>query len=205
MILAGALVLVGADQAYRHVGGDGVDAGVLDETAHLMTGFLLLAAVFRGAPRAFAAGLLVASVAIDADHIPQHLGTDIITAGTARPYSHSLLTVAVLLVLALHPRWRLVLLGAAIGILGHFGRDMAENDAGVSLLWPFSDHSYTAPPAVYFGVVALLAAVALWRSIRAAAARLGDRPRLETPGDADAHGAGSPPDPQPAAEPVGPG
>ncbi len=167
-----------ADQAYRHVGGDGLQAGVLDETAHLLTGFLLLAALFRRASRPFALGLLVASVAIDVDHIPQHLGTDIITAGTARPYSHSLLTVVVLLALALHRRWRTCLLGAAVGLLGHFGRDMCENNAGVPLLWPFTDHSYTAPPAAYFVVIGLLTLTAVLR----ASARADRRPHSLTPG-----------------------
>ena len=43
---------------------------------------------------------LISSVAIDLDHIPGRLSVGWLTAGTPRPYTHSLLTIAVVLVSA---------------------------------------------------------------------------------------------------------
>ncbi|MGO9956204.1 MAG: metal-dependent hydrolase [Solirubrobacteraceae bacterium] len=164
LILAVVVVGVLADQAYRRIGSDGLGAGVLDEAAHLATGFLVLAALFRGASTAFSAGLLVWSVLIDADHIPQYLlGTRFLTVGTDRPYTHCLLTLGlfVLLAVALKTHRRLWA-GSAMGLAFHFYRDTAENShSGVALLWPFSDHSYTSPHWIYLDVMAALAVIAL--------------------------------------------
>lgn len=172
MLLVAALLLAGFDQAYQHAGSSFGD-GFLDEPAHLLTGFLFLAAVLRGAPLAFAGGLLAASVLIDLDHVPQYLGDYFLTHGTQRPYTHSWVTLAALLLLAVlirRPRAvRPALLGAAIGIAVHFYRDMAEKTGvGVPLLWPFSDHEFTVPHDQYLAVMAVLLVVAL---ARAAASR----------------------------------
>ena len=103
---------------------------------------------------------LFASVLIDMDHVPGRLGVDVLTAGTPRPYTHSLLTIAVVLVGALlWRRRRDVLLGVALGLGIHFLRDLAEPGSGVALLWPFSDRSFNVPHASY--VVAMLAVVAV--------------------------------------------
>ena len=84
----------------------------------------------------------MASVAIDVDHVPGALGDDVLTRGTPRPYTHSVLSVlVVLLAAALWRSRRDVLLGVAIGLTIHFWRDMAESDTGVSLAWPVSDIS----------------------------------------------------------------
>jgi inner membrane protein len=111
---------------------------------------------------------LIASVAIDVDHVPGQLGAQWLTAGTPRPYTHSLLTIAVVLFAALlWKRRRTVLLGVALGLALHFWRDMAEPGTGVALAWPFSDASFSFPQLAYLAMMGAAFAVGLHRSIRA--------------------------------------
>lgn len=114
----------------------------------------------------------MASVVIDADHIPQHLGSDFLTAGTVRPYAHSLTTIVVLLLLSLpRSRWRSVTLGAAIGVASHLWRDLAEpHGSGVALLWPLSDRAFSTPALVYLVSIGVLAVIALGQAARNASA-----------------------------------
>lgn len=172
VVVAGVLLLA-ADQAYRAVGGDGLEAGVLDETAHLMSGLVVLLALFRARRwSAFAVALLAASVLIDLDHVPQYLGWDDLTRGTDRPYSHSLLTLALVGLLALGwRRRREILLGIEVGFAVHLFRDLTESSSGVPLLWPWSYHSFTLPAAIYFAVIGALLALALARALQGARAR----------------------------------
>ncbi len=109
--------------------------------------------------------VLLASVAIDVDHIPDRLGWHGLTAGTPRPYTHSLLTIAIVLILGvLGRRRRAVFFGMAAGLAIHFLRDMAEPRSGVALLWPFSLHSFRFPHGVYLAAMAALAVVAGFRA-----------------------------------------
>jgi membrane-bound metal-dependent hydrolase YbcI (DUF457 family) len=97
--------------------------------------------------------------------VPQHLGWYGLTQGTARPYPHSLLTVGLILALAAAwPRGRMLLLGAAAGLIGHFFRDLSETHTGVPLLWPWSDHSFSSPHPVYLGVMGGLFLIACVRA-----------------------------------------
>jgi membrane-bound metal-dependent hydrolase YbcI (DUF457 family) len=166
LILTAAVLLLVTDVAYRQVSGDGVGPALLDETAHLMTGYLVLAALFRGAGWRFSVPLLAGSVLIDADHLPGALGYQFLTAGTQRPYTHSLLTLAALLIAAaLWRHGRLPLLGLFAGVAFHFVRDLAERShAGVALLWPFSDHPYSFPHGLYLAGIGLLTVLALSRA-----------------------------------------
>src|SRR4051812_23150888 len=75
-------------------------AAVLDETAHLGTGILVLSA-FQRPPPGFRAGLLAASVLLDVDHVPDVLGSRMLRPRGQRPRPHS---VATLLVLASSPQ-----------------------------------------------------------------------------------------------------
>ncbi len=151
-----AAVLLACHFAYQQVGYSYVPGGPLDETAHLLTAVLLLQLLPQRLRTPIAAPALVASVAIDLDHIPQFLGTDLLTAGTPRPYTHSLLTILVLLGLALALRRRQTLLvGLAAGIVMHFFRDMGEGmGAGIALFWPLSDHGFEYPQFIYLAVMA---------------------------------------------------
>lgn len=148
------IVLAAADWGTRLAGNSTFPGGPLDEIAHLMTALLILWALGPRVCKRFLVPALIASVAIDADHIPGRLGADWLTAGTPRPYTHSLLTIAIVLVLAW--RWRRrreLLLGVAIGLGIHLWRDLAEGESGVSLLWPFSYHSFQYPHGVYLAAM----------------------------------------------------
>ena len=161
-VLACFALLLAADWTYLHIGGNSFfPEGPLDEIAHFLTALLLLQWL-PGRQRArFAAPALFASVAIDLDHVPQYLGHRFLTVGTARPYGHSLLTVAVLLALALAlSRHRRLLIGLALGVLLHFVRDLGEGgSSAVSLLWPLSDHGFSYPHSVYIALIAAAAGV----------------------------------------------
>jgi membrane-bound metal-dependent hydrolase YbcI (DUF457 family) len=150
-----AALLAGADWGTRLAGETVFPGGLFDELAHLLTTLLVFWALPPRARRRFLAPALIASVAIDLDHVPAQLGADWLTAGTPRPYTHSLLTIVVLLTIAAFwPRRRDVLLGTAMGLAIHFWRDMAEGGSGVSLLWPVSYHSFQYSHGVYLAAMA---------------------------------------------------
>lgn len=178
-LAAAAVALVAADWAYRLAGDSFVPGGPLDEIAHLLTAVIVLWALGPRMWKRFAAPALVAAVVIDLDHIPGELGHDFLTRGTQRPYTHSLLSIAVLLAAAAAWRSRRdVMLGLALGLAIHFWRDMAEADAGVALLWPFSSHSFTLSHSGYLVVMGCFCAVAAVRCRRPAAAVRGRSPSL---------------------------
>ena len=167
LVLAGA-ALVAADIGDRLTGGDAfLTSGPLDETAHVLTTLIVLWAIGGVVWERLLVPALIASVVIDFDHIPRDLGADWLTAGTPRPYTHSLLTIAVVLLGAwLWRRRRTVLLGIALGLAIHLWRDTAESGSGVSLLWPFSDHSFSTSHTSYLILVALAFAIGMRRSLR---------------------------------------
>jgi inner membrane protein len=134
---------------------DFVVFGFFDWVGHFATGVVLIAAL-RPSTR-MAAGIVLGSLLIDLDHLPAHLGSDILTAGTPRPYTHSLLSLAVVLAAARLRRSEL-LLGAAIGLAGHLVRDLGGGD--VVLLWPLTDAEQSVPFAVYVVLLTLIAAQA---------------------------------------------
>lgn len=134
--------------------------GALDEPAHLATaGLVLLNLPPQG--RAFVVAALVASVAIDLDHLPLELGSSVLTEGTPRPYTHSLVGVAAIaaLTLALTRRGP-VAAGVLTGLLAHLMRDVATG-SGVSLAWPLTAAAAGAPYALYLAALAVLTALAL--------------------------------------------
>lgn len=133
--------------------------GTIDEPAHLATCLVVLLAVVAVASRpspAFVASALIASVAIDIDHIPAYLGWDGLTGTLPRPYSHSLLVVGLLLLAgwASRGRARQIWLGIAFGVGAHLLRDLATGP-GVPLLWPLSSSATTYPYPIYVGALAL--------------------------------------------------
>ncbi len=153
-----AIVIALADGAMNVVHPSLALAAALDEPAHAATTVLLLAALGWPLGRRFALAAVIASVAIDLDHIPQYLGTHFLTAGTPRPYTHSWVTLAFVAMLAvmLSERWRIVALGAELGLVGHLFRDMAEpgTNGGVALFWPFTDAGLRVPYLAYALVMA---------------------------------------------------
>ncbi len=169
LVLLITALLLAADRLYERIG-DTLLGGVCDEAAHLLTGVLVMGLLAAKTSRRFAGGLLAGSVLIDFDHIPRLLGTDWLTEGTPRPYTHSLLSLAALALVAIAwRRNRELLIGMMVGLAIHFARDLSESHAGLSLLWPWTRTSQSLPHWSYLvtvGGVSLIAAVrALQRSL----------------------------------------
>jgi inner membrane protein len=151
ILLAG--VALAFDAADRRVPFSVLASGALDEVAHLATGALglLALACFIDAPRRYYVAGLIASVAIDLDHIPLYLG---LGNPDQRPVTHSLTTVLVIVVAAaLSRRHRAVLAGGATGLLIHFARDIAEGPPGVRMLWPLQNTAWTATSRWFLGMI----------------------------------------------------
>lgn len=150
-----ALILIFAlDAVSTATASSTAEIGVLDEPAHLATAGVLLLALVLLAGRVvsvpFLAAALVASVALDLDHLPQYLGWNGLTEGAPRPYTHSLVTPVVLLLVAVavDGRARQAALGAAFGVGAHLFRDLATS-SGLVLLWPASSAAVRAPYLLY--------------------------------------------------------
>jgi len=167
VVVVAALLLAAADWASHLAGSSFFPGGPLDETAHLLTTLFVLWALVPLASPGFRIAALVASVVIDVDHVPGRLGANWLTRGTPRPYTHSLLVILCVLLLALFwRRRRPILLGVALGLTVHFWRDLSE-PGGVPLLWPISDHAFSDSRLAYLVAAGLLAILALWRARRA--------------------------------------
>jgi inner membrane protein len=159
MLLAG--VALGFDAADRLVPFGLLTTGPLDEVAHLATAALglLVLACFIDAPRRFYAAAMVASVAIDLDHIPLFLG---LLPDQGRPVTHSLATVAVFAGAAVASRrHRTVLAGAATGLMIHFARDIAEGPPGVRMLWPLQQTAWMLSYWWFLGMITVFTAARL--------------------------------------------
>ena len=160
VLLAG--VALAFDAADRRVPFNILGSGLLDEPAHLATAALglLVLACLVDVPRRFYVAALIASVAIDLDHIPLYLG--LLGNGGQRPVTHSLSTVIVVAVAAvISRRHRAVLAGVATGLVLHFARDIAEGPPGVRLLWPLQDTAWTASYWWFLGMIILFTAARL--------------------------------------------
>ena len=148
---------------------------LIDEPAHLMTCAVVLltalALTDTKPPWRFVVAALVASMAIDLDHLPGYLGSDVLTGSMPRPYTHSLLTVGILVALgaaAKRRRHRQVLFGVAFGVAAHLLRDLATGP-GVAFLWPAVDAPIKIPYVVYAAtLVAAMIALLPRRSVAAA-------------------------------------
>jgi inner membrane protein len=146
---------------------------VLDESAHLATAGLVLV-LLRRTRRGFIVAALIATVAIDIDHLPAELGSRFLTMGTPRPYGHSLVGIGAIVLAALAViRRRDVVAGVALGLIVHLGRDLATG-SGVSLLWPFDDEVFRVAYPIYLGSVGLVALLGL---VRLGSTSRNDRPR----------------------------
>ncbi len=144
-----------------------VTYGFVDEPAHLATCGVLLLAISaiagRRPPLRFVGAALIATVAIDLDHLPAILGSQLMTAGLPRPYTHSIAIVAALLAAAAmlkRDEQRQIALGFAFGVSAHLMRDVATGP-GVPLLWPLSDSVVKMPYAVYFAALSLVPLAAM--------------------------------------------
>jgi inner membrane protein len=147
--------------------------GVTDEVAHGATAALGLLCLYSDSALRrqmhVITAALVASILIDLDHVLLYAGVPHVAA-EGRPYSHSAVTVGLLLVLSwAWPRRRMVLCGAALGVTLHLMRDIAtgpglpiwSSQGSVDLRLPY--WWYLATLAV-FAVAATLRRVARPRS-----------------------------------------
>ena len=124
------------------------------------TTMLTIANSLIEAPRRFYVAALIASVAIDADHIPLYLG--LLGDQAQRPVTHSLSTVAVFAVAAAASRkYRAVLGGVATGLVLHFARDIAEGYPGVRVFWPLQDTSWMVSYRWFLGMIVVFTAARL--------------------------------------------
>ena len=155
ILLAG--VVLGFDAANRRLPYGLISTGPLDEVAHLATAALglLVLACFIDVPRRFYVAALVASVAMDLDHVPVYLG--LLADSNQRPVTHSLATVtAFAAAAAASRRHRAVLAGAAVGLVFHLARDIAEGPPGVRIFWPLQDTAWTASYWWCLGTIVVL-------------------------------------------------
>jgi len=137
--------------------------GALDDTAHLLTAGLILAAIGLHRIGRMLPWALLGSVIIDLDHLPLYTFAPDFVAG-GRPPTHSLVTPAILLmVAALVPRLRWVAGGLALGVCLHFVRDIATGP-GVALLWPLHGTAVRIDYRWYLGIVVVTALAATWRT-----------------------------------------
>ena len=127
----------------------------LDWSAHLVTAALVLRALPAATADRVAAPVVVAAIAMDADHLP-------IAAAMARgeelprPWPH---TFATPVALALAGRR-----GAALGVAVHLARDLF-NGPGVAVAWPAHAREVRLPVAVEAALLAALVSAA-WRRSR---------------------------------------
>lgn len=160
-LLLAAVALI-FDAGDRSLSFDVWTTGPVDEVAHLSAAALGLLVLVRfiAAPRRFYVAALIASVAIDVDHIPLYLG--LLGDQVGRPITHSLSTVALFVVAAAASRrHRAVLAGVATGLVLHFARDIAEGYPGVRLFWPLQDYSWMVSYWWFLGMIVLFTAARL--------------------------------------------
>jgi hypothetical protein len=148
--------------------------GLLDWPAHLATALVILGAVIRvrrALPdQRFGWAMLACSVLIDVDHLPEEFGSDVLTNGTPRPYTHALWAVIVLTLAWVTARFfvvrsgrprpatvELILAGAAWGVAAHFVRDIAT--APMSFWWPVTAMAVEVPYWWYVVALAVIIAV----------------------------------------------
>ena len=159
LLAAAALAFNAADRRIRF---SVWTTGPVDEVAHLSTAALglLVLARFIDAPRRFYVAALIASVAIDLDHIPLYLG--LLGNQAQRPVTHSLSTLAVFVAAAAASRrHRAVLAGVATGLVLHFARDIAEGYPGVRVFWPLQDTSWMVSYRWFLGMIVVFTAARL--------------------------------------------
>jgi inner membrane protein len=160
ILLAGVALVF--DALKRRVPFGLLSSGALDEVAHLASaalGLMVLACLID-VPRRFYVAALIASVAIDIDHIPLYLG--LLGDDGQRPVTHSLATVVVFAgAAAVSRRHRAVLAGIATGLVLHFARDIAEGPPGVRLLWPLDGRTWAASYWWFLGMIIVFTAARL--------------------------------------------
>jgi len=163
-----AVVALAFDALNRLIPYGVLRTGPVDEVAHVATaalGLLVIDCVVA-LPRHTWVAALVASVAIDLDHIPSYLWTG---PEVSRPVTHSLATVVAASVAAwAFPRRRAVLSGVAVGLVLHCARDITEGVPGVRVWWPLRQGAWTGNQIEFVVLVVCLLAARLALTVLAA-------------------------------------
>lgn len=169
-----ALYVVATDLLTGWHGMDFAMRGLLDEPAHLATALIILGGLVRVRGSLldpyFGWAMLACSMLIDIDHLPAEFGSDALTNGTPRPYTHALWTVTVLVLAWAVARFflirsqrtrpatiELLLAGAASGVAAHLLRDIAT--APMSFWWPITDVPVQVPYWWYLLALAILISI----------------------------------------------
>jgi inner membrane protein len=169
-----ALYAFGTDELTGWHGMNFAMRGLLDEPAHVATALVILGALVRVRRKLpdqrFGWAMLACSVLIDIDHLPDEFGSEVLTNGTPRPYTHALWTVIVLALAWAAARFivirsgrprpaavELILAGAAAGVAAHFVRDIAT--APMSFWWPITDMAVEVPYWWYVLALAVIIAI----------------------------------------------
>lgn len=142
--------------------------GLLDEPAHLLTAWLVLAALGLGHLRApVVRWVLAGAVLLDLDHVPLYLWGGPVAQQGSRPVAHAAATIAVLLLLAAlaRGRARTAALGLGAGVALHLVRDVV-GAPGIPLLWPVDAGDVLLPYGGYLALLTLVTAVATLRAFR---------------------------------------
>jgi len=155
---------------------------LVDWSGHLATGAVVLLAlaslgVAWARVPAFVIGVLIGSLAVDIDHVPDVVfHSQSFTVGTSRPYAHSIATVVALALIGAallcrpDPRPGQLSIGLAAGVALHLLRDAAvPRGVGLALWWPITERAVQISPAVYVAVVAA-AGLVVWSALAGRAA-----------------------------------
>jgi membrane-bound metal-dependent hydrolase YbcI (DUF457 family) len=133
-------------------------AGILDETAHLATGLLVVCGTNGWRDRRWSAGVIAGSILLDADHLPGSLGWGVLQPGSSRPVPHSLAAPLGAVLIGIRSRGRKcpAATGTAIGLGFHLVRDLATplGGPGVALFRPVKSGDYSLPYRTYAGILA---------------------------------------------------
>jgi inner membrane protein len=159
-----AAIALGFDAVDRVTPYSFVTTALLDEPSHFATTALCVLALRRitALRKPFVMAALIASVAIDLDHLPGYFGIHWTAPAHGRPYTHSVATVIVLMVVwVATSRWRSAIAGALFGLVTHLIRDICEGPPGVLLYWPFSDHVVVADRATFWVLIILSLVIAI--------------------------------------------
>jgi hypothetical protein len=122
--------------------------GIADEIAHVLTAVVMLSVFYAIGFRVNWIAAMIGGMLLDADYVLQMEDVVESVAGTGRGAIHTIgPTLAVLVVGALIPPLRTLLLSLGIGMLSHLIRDSAT--AATPLMWPVSDYLFHLRYSLY--------------------------------------------------------
>jgi len=165
MAVIAPLVVVAIDCIYGIFSPRLAVAALMDEAAHITTAGLLIVALTNCPSLEFSLAALASSILIDIDHVPMQLGWDVLTRGTPRPYTHSVLSVIIAGILGLTLKLDAgrIARGVSFGVAAHLLRDVATG-GGVSLFWPVTNRNVHVSYSSYIVLLCLLSVIIVVRN-----------------------------------------